>query len=399
VAVLRACGREVLRAPASARTWREVEYQALALLLAPLGLLVLVLLLLGVVLSLTFLGLPLVALALTCARGLGRVHRGLVRRVLRLEVDEPGPRPRARNALDGLLRTLTDTTGWAATGFLVVQAPLAVVGAGGPLTLLASIGANVVEFAPQAPELIGLLVVAVLVVFGSPWLLRLAVGVQTALVRAAGGLEQDSERLRRSRSAVLEGSAAEVRAIERNLHDGTQARLTAIALHVDMARDQLRTDPDRAGGLLDVAHTTTREAITELRTIIRGIHPPALDGGLEPALRTLAEQAGLDVEVDVDLRGAVPSPAIETMAYFCVAELLANATKHADAERAWLRARTTRRRLRLEVRDDGRGGADPLRGSGLRGLADRIAAVDGTLRLDSPPGLGTLARLDLPVRA
>ncbi|MBB2901637.1 signal transduction histidine kinase [Kineococcus radiotolerans] len=394
----RALARAVLRAPVAGRTWREVGYQALALLLAPAGLLVLVLLLLGVVLSLTFLGLPLVALALTCARGLGRVHRGLVRRVLRIEVGDPAPRPRGRDPFDGLVRTLTDPGAWAQTGLLLVQVPLAVLGAGGPLGLLSAVGVALLRSPDGSPPGVPGLVLVVLVLAG-PWLLRLVVRAQVGLTRATGAQEGDSARLRRSRSAVLEGSAAEVRAIERNLHDGTQARLTAIALHVDLARHRLRADPGGAGELLDVAHTTTREAITELRTIIRGIHPPALDEGLGPALTTLAEQAGLAVETDVDLRGAVLSPAIETMAYFCVAELLANATKHADADRAWLRARATRRRLRLEVRDDGRGGADPARGSGLRGLTDRIAGVDGTLRLVSPPGLGTRVRLDLPVRA
>ncbi len=394
-----AWGRAVLRAPVSARTRREVGYQVRALLLAPVGLLVVVLLLLGVVLSLTFLGLPVVALALTCARGLGRVHRRLARRLLGVPVPDPAPRPRGRGPVDGLLRTLSDPAGWGAIGFLLVQAPLAVLGLGAPLAVLSVAVDAVAVTTAGTPGWVGTVLALLVLVFAGPWLLRLAVLVQAALVRATSGLDPDSDRLRRSRSAVLEGSAAEVRAIERNLHDGTQARLTAIALHVDLARDRLRADPERAGELLDVAHATTREAIGELRTIIRGIHPPALDEGLGPALTTLAEQAGLPVEADVDLRGVALSPAIETMAYFCVAELLANATRHAGAERAWLRVRATRRRLRLEVGDDGRGGADPGRGSGLRGLTERVAAVDGSLRLDSPAGRGTRVHLDLPVRA
>jgi signal transduction histidine kinase len=387
----------VLRAPVSGRTWRGVAYQVLALLLSPVGWLTIVLLLLGVVLSLTFLGLPIVALALVCARGLGRVHRGLARRVLGLDVPEPSPRPKGRSAVDGFVRALTDPTAWTTTGFLLVQAPLAVLGAGAPVVLLAALAEGIGDRSAAWPSLLALVVV---VAFVSPWVLRACVAVQTLLLRTiVADPGADSERLRRSRSAVLEGSAAEVRAIERNLHDGTQARLTAIALHVDLARTQLAQDPARAAELLDVAHTTSREAITELRTIIRGIHPPALDEGLAPALMTLAEQAGVSVHADVDLDGVRLSPAIETMAYFCVAELLANATKHADAANAWLRVSVQRRRLSLQVHDDGRGGADPLRGSGLRGLRDRISAVDGTLWLDSPPGGGTTVRLDLPVTA
>ncbi|WP_432562575.1 sensor histidine kinase [Kineococcus sp. SYSU DK003] len=389
--------RTVLCTPVAGRTWRQVGYQVLALLLVPSGLLTFVLLLVGVVLSLTFLGLPVIALALTAARGLGRVHRGLCRRILRLDLPEPSPRLRGRNWLDGLLRALTDPTAWTTLGFLVLQVPLALIGTSVPVLL----GVTLAQvLGDSSGTLAAVIVLSVVVVFGSPWLLRACVAGQTFLLRTVvADPHADSERLRRSRTAVLEGSAAEVRAIERNLHDGTQARLTAIALHVDLARARLAQDPDGAAELLAVAHTTTREAITELRTIIRGIHPPALDEGLAPALATLAEQAGVTVHADLDLTQARLSPAIETMAYFCVAELLANTTKHADAANAWLRVTTHRRRLLLQVHDDGRGGADPSQGSGLRGLTQRIAAVDGTLTLDSPPGGGTTVRLDLPVSA
>ncbi|WP_432513347.1 sensor histidine kinase [Kineococcus sp. SYSU DK001] len=390
--------RALLRAPVAARTWREVGYQVQALLLAPVGLLVVVLLLLGVVLSLTFLGLPVVALALRCARGLVRVHRSLARRVLGVPVAEPAARARGANPVEGLVRALTDATAWTSTGYLLLQAPLAVLATAAPVYTGALFAEAVLG--PGTPVLPQVVAVAVVVAFGSPWVLRGCVWFETLTLRAVSAEQGgDSERLRRSRSAVLEGSAAAVRAIERDLHDGTQARLTAIALHVDLARSRLAEDPAGAGELLDVAHATTREAITELRTIIRGIHPPALDEGLGAALQALAEQAGVRVHPRIEVGSARFSPAIETMAYFCVAELLANATKHADAANAWLTVRAHRRRLVLEVRDDGRGGADPARGSGLRGLRERIAAVDGTLRLDSPAGAGTTVRLELPVAA
>nr|WP_276612106.1 sensor histidine kinase [Kineococcus vitellinus] len=377
----------------------------LAALLAVPGLVCVLLLLAGVVLSVTLLGLPVVALALTCARGLGRVHRALARRLLGVAVEEPQPRPRGASPVGGMWAVLSDATAWRTVGFLLVQAPLAFVGVYAPAALVAALAATAQGWATGREDAApGLLPLLVLIAFLGPWLLRATALLDGLVVRAMIGpdpLTTDAARLRRSRSAALEGSAAEVRAIERDLHDGTQARLTAIALHVDMARGQLRGPggPGRAAELLDVAHATTTEAITELRTIVRRIHPPALDDGLGPALVSLAEQSALPVRTELALAGARLSPAIETMAYFCVTELVANATRHAGAGEVLVRVTARRRRLRVLVRDDGRGGADPSRGSGLRGLADRVATVDGTVRVQSPPGAGTSVRVELPLRA
>ncbi len=395
----------LLRAPVARRTWADLLHHVLALLLAVPGVACVLLLLAGAALSVTLLGLPLVALALGCARRLARVHRALARRLLGVAVEEPQPRPRSTSPLRGLGAALSDATAWRSVGFVLVQAPLAFVGLYAPGLLVAVLAETVQRWSTgrddSAPGLLPLLVLAA---FLGPWLLRAVALLDGVLVRVMIGpdpLATDAARLRRSRSAALEGSAAEVRAIERDLHDGTQARLTAIALHVDMARSQLRGPdaPGRAVELLDVAHTTTVQAITELRTIVRRIHPPALDDGLGPALTALAEQSALPVRTELHLVGARLSPAIETMAYFCVTELVANATRHAEAGEVLVRVAAGRRRLRILVRDDGRGGADPARGSGLRGLADRVATVDGTVRVRSAPGTGTSVRVELPVRA
>ena len=396
----------LLRAPVAGATWRAVAHCLLSVLLAVPGVLTVLLLLVGVVLSVTLLGLPVVALALTAARGLGRTHRALARRLLGADVDEPERRRRGRSALDFAVAVLSDVTAWRTLGYLLVQVPAAAAGLYAPVLLVGvalELVHSVVAADPHSTS--GLAVLVLVIAFVGPWPVRATVALNVALARVMIGPDPsraDSERLRRSRSAVVEGSAAEVRRIERDLHDGTQARLTAIALAVDMARTDLGAgagESRRAQELLDIAHTTTTEAITELRTLIRGIHPPALDEGLARALGTLADASPLPVRAELDLRGPALSPAIETIAYFCVSELLQNAVKHSGASVVDLTASTRHRRLRLEVRDDGRGAAAAPRGSGLTGLHARVGAVDGTLVVDSPPGRGTSARIDLPLRA
>ncbi len=199
--------------------------------------------------------------------------------------------------------------------------------------------------------------------FAAPWVMRGFVNVDRLLMRALLGPDPMAARVRtleQARTQTVDASAATLRRIERDLHDGTQAQLVALAMRLGMAKEKLEDaddmDLDRVRELVEEAHRGAKEAIAELRDIARGIHPPALDIGLEGALATLASRSAVPTEVAVDLRTR-PTPAIEAIAYFCVAELLANVAQHAHASRASVSCAQQGTWLRLVVRDDGRGGA------------------------------------------
>ncbi|HEY8978984.1 MAG TPA: histidine kinase, partial [Streptomyces sp.] len=203
-------------------------------------------------------------------------------------------------------------------------------------------------------------------------------------------------RLTDTRSAALDIHAAELTRIERDLHDGAQARLVALGLTLDEATRLLDTDPPAAHALLLDVRATSERALQDLRDLVHGIHPPVLaDRGLTDAIRSLALDSHLDTEVTAGLTGRLPAP-VESAAYFAVAELLTNAAKHARATRADITLRHDGTRLRITVTDDGAGGADPSSGTGLAGLRRRLDPFDGTLVLDSPAGGPTLATLEIP---
>ncbi|MFF0294377.1 sensor histidine kinase [Kitasatospora sp. NPDC004615] len=209
-------------------------------------------------------------------------------------------------------------------------------------------------------------------------------------------LERRIGQLTDSRADALDTQAAELRRIERDLHDGAQARLVALGLTLDQADRLVDSDPAAARRLLGEVRASSERALQELRDLVHGILPPVLaDRGLPDAVRSLALDAFLDVEVDADLPGRLPA-AVEGAAYFAVAELLANAGKHSGGRTVRIRLRCADGLLRATVTDDGRGGADPARGSGLAGVRRRLAAFDGTLALVSPPGGPTTATLELP---
>jgi signal transduction histidine kinase len=204
------------------------------------------------------------------------------------------------------------------------------------------------------------------------------------------------EELTRTRAGAVHAEAEELRRIERDLHDGAQARLVALSMTLGLAEDKLDRDPDMARELLTEARGEARQAITELRNLARGIAPPILtDRGLEAALESLVSSARLlPVTIEGDAGPRMPA-AIETAAYFVATESLANAAKHAGANEGRIRLEREAHALVVEVSDDGRGGADPA-GSGLLGLRRRVEALDGTLGIDSPPGGGTRIRAELP---
>ncbi|WP_103340022.1 sensor histidine kinase [Amycolatopsis sp. CA-126428] len=199
-----------------------------------------------------------------------------------------------------------------------------------------------------------------------------------------------------TRAAALEAHGAELRRIERDLHDGTQARIAAVVLQLGIAGQLYDRDPATARDLLVKAQDTATDALAELRTVVRSIYPPLLsERGLAGAVRALAERSPVPVDVTVEYETGRPA-AVEAAAYFVVAEVLANVTKHANASQVDLTLGGTASLLCLEIRDDGRGGADESRGSGLAGIRRRAEAFDGTLTLTSPPGGPTVLRVELP---
>lgn len=212
-------------------------------------------------------------------------------------------------------------------------------------------------------------------------------------------LAERVEELTVTRADAVAAHGAELRRIERDLHDGTQARLVALSMRVGLARRAYDKDPTAGRKLLDDAQDQAEEALTELRHVVRGIHPPILtDRGLVGAVRALAAGSGLEVTVREDgvENGPRPPAAVEAAAYFVIAESLTNAAKHSGAQRASVELARTDGLLRISVRDEGRGGADQQGGSGLLGMRRRIAALDGTVEVTSPVGGPTIIGVELP---
>jgi signal transduction histidine kinase len=230
--------------------------------------------------------------------------------------------------------------------------------------------------------------------------LAIPVGIHALLARRGGGddraeLTERVETLTSSRAGAVDAQAAELRRIERDLHDGAQARLVALAMDLGMAREKLATEPADAEALMVEAHEKAKRALVELRDLARGIHPAVLsDRGLDAALSALAAGSPVPVDLDVEIEERLP-PAVEGAAYFVVAESITNAAKHSGASAVRLHVARQGGALVVEVADDGAGGADPA-GNGLRGLRSRVEALDGRLSVASPSGGGTLVRAELP---
>jgi signal transduction histidine kinase len=424
----------------SGRVWREYGYLWVALLLAPFGLAyVLLVPSLAAGLLATVVGLFVAGWLVLGARGWGAAYRGLARSLLDEPIADPPAFVRPRGFWRSLGAGLFDGTGWRALLFLFVAFPLSIlgfvvsttflaVGLGGitywvwwrflPLETMTDgtqhRGFSIMNgdwywFADTPPRLALMALGGLAFVVIWPFLNRAFAGLFRLLSRGLLGPTAGSvrvARLRASRAAAVEDADARLRRIERDLHDGTQARLVAVAMQLGEAREHLATggDPALAADLLDTAHASTKEALTELREIARGIHPPALDDGLAVALETLAARAPLRVTVDVDPAAeAGMAPAVRSIAYYTVAELLTNVAKHAGASGAYvLVERPDDGTLRIRVRDDGRGGAVVVHGAtdghrtGLAGLVERVSAVDGTLTLASPVGGPTVVDVTLP---
>jgi signal transduction histidine kinase len=236
---------------------------------------------------------------------------------------------------------------------------------------------------------------------GSLYLASAVAAGHAALARAllGGGVEQAVRELTRSRARLIDAFEIERRRIERDLHDGAQQHLVALTLTLGMARLEVDGGPPAARRLIDQATEQAGAALDELRRLIRGIHPQVLtDHGLPAAIAELADRSPVPARLDLALPERLPST-VESTAYFVVAEALTNAAKHAGATVIAVTGTIVDNRLVVRVRDNGGGGADPARGSGLAGLADRVAALDGTLTITSPPGGPTILHLELPCSA
>ncbi|MGE5137240.1 MAG: histidine kinase [Gemmatimonadota bacterium] len=346
--------------------------------------------------------------ALLAARGLATTTRRLAGEWCGVPVADPYlPRPAGmRRGLAGradqLRWLLADRATWrdllwlvmnAAGGWLLAAAPAALTAAG-----LAGLAAAV----PVGPHGLWLAAAGAAAMAaglaGGPWLLR-CYGLLARLLLGPTGQAELAVRvqhLAQTRAETVDAGAAEMRRIERDLHDGAQARLVAMGMTLDAAGELIGTDPAAARALVLEARDASARALAELRDLVRGIHPPVLaDRGLADAIRALALDCPLRAHLAAGLPGRPPLP-VESAAYFAVSELLANAVKHAHAGQVWIDVRHAGGMLRVGVTDDGCGGADPAGGTGLRGIERRLAAFDGVLAVSSPAGGPTAMTMEIP---
>ncbi|MET8157936.1 sensor domain-containing protein [Sphaerisporangium sp. NPDC005289] len=396
-------------------TWRAVPYLLLSMFW---GVTWFVILLTGLALSFAtvaiWVGLPLLVLTMLVWRGGAMLERRLLRLAFGVTIRDPYQPMAGGGVLARLRRLFADPATYKDLGYLFLLLPLGLVESLATFTLGVVSGALITqpilvlfgvptrvserllidtlpEALPWVPAGLALLCVTLYVVRGMAWIHGMLAG---ALLGA--GDEARVRHLQASRARGVDAAEAERRRIERDLHDGAQQRLLAVVLDLGRAQAKFDTEPDEARGLLAQAHAGTKAAIAELRDLARGIYPAILtDRGLDAALSALAARAPVRVTVSVDIADRPPA-AVESIAYFIVAESLANIAKHSMATEASVSVGRQEQRVVVEVRDNGVGGAGARPGGGLAGLADRAATIDGTLTVESPPGGPTLVRAALP---
>jgi signal transduction histidine kinase len=389
----------------------------------------------------------LVVLAPRAGRGFGALQRALAAGLLGEPIPPPPARaPAARAGRDSRARgargargarsararpaaLLSDGPGWRAVAYVLLKLPILVAECYAVFTAVFGVVNMTYPFwwhlfrnhppsvrlqpavaltpfgaLPVAtfPGTFAALAAGAAMLLAAPWVARAAAAADCWLMRGLlgpGRLAQRIFDLEQTRSLAVQDAATLLRRLERDLHDGAQVRLATLALDLGMAREKLDGDADpQVRELVDAAHRGAKDALIELRNLARGLHPPALDNGLADALATLAAGSALPAELTTDIRQR-PAPAIETIAYFCAAELLANAAKHSRANKITITVTASGETMMLRVSDDGCGGADPAGGSGLSGLVQRVSVVDGQLEIRSPPGGPTQVTAVLPMRA
>ncbi|MFJ7490840.1 sensor histidine kinase [Streptomyces sp. NPDC097727] len=418
-----------LRAPFEGRTWREFGYLLLSLPISVvLFSLSITLTMLGIGTLITFLGVPILAGSLAMCRGFGAMERARARGLLKLDVADPAPvRGRTGGLLSWVGAVLKSGASWRHLLYALLHLPWAIFAFTLSLTLwscgwaaltyplwhwifptyvgvagLQLYGDGTHDVYLNSPfDLAATSVCGLIVVLVTPWIIRGLAGVDRVMVAGLLGPSRLATRvseLESDRGVVVDTAAADLRRIERDLHDGAQARLVALAMDLGLAKEKLTDDPEAAARMVDEAHGEVKVALQELRDLARGIHPAVLtDRGLDAALSAIASRCTVPVTVEVDLASR-PAQAIEGIAYFTVSELLQNVSKHSAARSASVEVWRTADRLMLQVTDNGRGGADVSSGSGLAGLTERLDAVDGVLVVDSPQGGPTRVTAELPWR-
>ncbi|XHM96037.1 sensor histidine kinase [Peterkaempfera sp. SMS 1(5)a] len=426
-------GPGLLGAPFAARTWKEFLHLVLDLPIAVASFTyVVVMLSLGVGLAVTFMGIPVLAAGVAGARGWGAMERARAAALLDVRMGRPSPLQPARPGLMGWLgAVLRDGVGWRSALYCLLMLPWGVFGftvsvvlwtygwamlsypawqwvlpafAGQPGLQIYGDGpgGRPEIYLDSVPEVAGVCAVGVVLVFATPWVIHGLANVNRLMVRGLLSPSALTERVREledDRGTVVDTAAADLRRIERDLHDGAQARLVALAMDLGLAKEKLDHDPQAAARMVDAAHGEVKLALQELRDLARGIHPAILtDRGLDAALSSVATRCtvpgGVRVTVDLDTR---PASAIEGIAYFTVSELLTNISKHTTARTATVDVWRSDNRLMIQVHDDGQGGATTnTPGTGLTGLTERIHAVDGVFMIDSPHGGPTTITAELP---
>ncbi|WP_405641432.1 sensor histidine kinase [Streptomyces uncialis] len=401
------------------RPWRPVGYLLTGALIGPAVLVALtVTAAAGLALAPLLVGLPLLAALALGGLPFARFERWRLRLVDPAALPDPHRRVTAPGPGAWARVRYQEAATWREFGYTVLSAlvlwpleALAVLLAlGAPLSLvaapvlMATVGGGTevkvlkLWLVTSWPLALGCAVLGALLTAAGLRVLAALAGPRAALTRTLlgprGGADRAIRELSRSRVRLVDAFDAERRRIERDLHDGAQQRLVALAMTLGLAR--LDAPPGPLGDSLARAHTEATAVLTELRELIHGIHPQLLtDLGLEAAVQDAADRSPVPVDVTADLPGRLPA-AVESAAWFVVREALTNTARHSGADRARVTAWHTGRSLVLEIGDDGRGGADPAAGSGLTGLGDRVSVLDGTLSLSSPPGGPTLLRVEIP---
>ncbi|WP_007514105.1 MULTISPECIES: sensor histidine kinase [Pseudofrankia] len=420
-----------LRTAYGARAWRECLYALVSLPTACVGVAAVVAtVLVGALSATVFVVAPVLIPVLAFDRGLANVQRWLAGSLLWLPVARPDRPRRRRGVLGFLTYHLADPVAWRAVGCFAVRIPAgAVQFAAGFLpwaygatflfypVLSKVIGSREADagraersygfqlghfYLDSWPLGLAVSCVGVLVLAAAPWLTRAVLGLDRWLLPKLLGPSDSSLRIREleeTRLHAVNEAASTLRRVERDLHDGAQAQLVALGMRLGRAESRLdKADVARARELVRESRDEVKTIIVNLRELVRGIHPPALDAGLEPALATLAARGLIPTTVRVDLPSRPPA-SVETMLYFATTELLANAGKHSQATACSIGIATDSDTLRLTVSDDGIGGASYAgAGSGLRGLAERVHTLGGSLAVSSPPGGPTMITVDVPFR-
>jgi signal transduction histidine kinase len=353
-------------------------WSLLLLLLSPLSLALMILMIVGTSLILLPVGLPLLLLTIVGTRQLARVHRRYAGGLTGTEISAPYLRPDRPRLLSRIRRVLTDPATRRDALWLLVD------GIPGLVLSIVSVLEALVDL---------------LLWFVPPGLvLRARAHLDKVLLRPSQKslLALRVQQLTESRAQTVDTQAAELRRIERDLHDGAQARLVSLAMSLGLAEDQLERNPEFARALLAEARASSTQALGELRDLVRGIHPPVLaDRGLGGAVQALALAVPIPVRVELDIPDRLPAP-VESAAYFAVAEALTNVVKHSGATSAVIVIRHDGAVVRMAVTDDGVGGARAGAGSGLTGIARRLSAFDGSLAVSSPTGGPTVVSMELP---